>query len=81
MILFTTTANSTLQLSSADEYRGRVMSLYTLVFAGTTPIGSLIAGTFAQIFKVGGAFVICGIFCFVLFILEYLIFEIIFAKA
>lgn len=81
MILFTTTANSTLQLSSADEYRGRVMSLYTLVFAGTTPIGSLISGTFAQAFKVSGAFVICGIFCLVLFILEYLIFVIIFAKA
>lgn len=59
MILFTTTANSTLQLSSADEYRGRVMSLYTLVFAGTTPIGSIISGSLAQVLYVNGAFVVC----------------------
>lgn len=71
MILFTTTANSTLQLSSADEYRGRVMSLYTLVFAGTTPIGSLISGSFAQAFRVSGAFIICGAVCFVLFMGVY----------
>jgi len=73
MILFTTTANSTLQLSSADEYRGRVMSLYTLVFAGTTPVGSLISGSFAQILKANGAFIACGVACIVSYIIEYLI--------
>ncbi|MEZ0536566.1 MFS transporter [Caldicellulosiruptoraceae bacterium PP1] len=73
MILFTTTANSTLQLSSADEYRGRIMSLYTLVFAGTTPIGSLISGSFAQIFKANGAFIACGVACIVSYVIEYLI--------
>lgn len=44
-ISFSAMANSTVQLSTADEYRGRVMSLYTMVFAGTTPFGSLIAGS------------------------------------
>lgn len=43
-IYFSTTANSTLQLNATDEYRGRVMSIYSLVFAGATPIGSLFAG-------------------------------------
>ncbi|HET9951399.1 MAG TPA: MFS transporter, partial [Candidatus Eisenbacteria bacterium] len=33
-----------------DSYRGRVMSLYTLMFVGTAPIGSLVTGTIAQRF-------------------------------
>lgn len=71
-ILFTTTANSTLQLSSSDEYRGRVMSLYTMIFAGTTPLGSLISGFFAQIFSVNGAFIACGIICLIFYIVYFL---------
>jgi hypothetical protein len=35
------TANTTIQLSVPDHLRGRVMSLYTLLFMGTTPIGSV----------------------------------------
>lgn len=43
-IFFSTTANTTIQITSKDEYRSRVMSVYTLLFAGTTPIGNLYAG-------------------------------------
>jgi len=35
------TANTTLQLAVPDELRGRVMSVYTTVFAGTSPIGGI----------------------------------------
>lgn len=66
-ILFTTTANSSLQLSSSDEYRGRVMSLYTMIFAGTTPLGSLISGSFAQILNIDKAFIALGLSCTILF--------------
>ena len=38
------TANSTLQLTSRPNMRGRVMALYGIVFLGTTPIGAPIAG-------------------------------------
>lgn len=38
------TCNSLLQLTSSAEYRGRVMSLYMLVFMGSTPIGAPIIG-------------------------------------
>jgi MFS family permease len=38
------TANTLVQTSVPDELRGRVMSIYTTVFAGTLPIGSLVAG-------------------------------------
>jgi MFS family permease len=43
-IAFTSTANSTLQLNSGQQMRGRVMSLYTTAFLGTTPIGAPIVG-------------------------------------
>ena len=43
-IAFAITANSTLQLNSSDEMRGRVMALYGVVFLGSTPIGGPIVG-------------------------------------
>jgi len=43
-IVFLITANSTLQLTSRPEMRGRVMALYGIVFLGSTPIGGPIAG-------------------------------------
>jgi len=39
--------NTLLQSLVPDHLRGRVMSLYTLFFLGTAPIGSLIAGALA----------------------------------
>lgn len=42
--LFTTLGNSTLQLSSSPEMRGRVMSLWGIAFAGMTPVGAPIVG-------------------------------------
>ncbi|HCG30206.1 MAG TPA: MFS transporter, partial [Chloroflexi bacterium] len=47
-ITFSATANSRLQMLSLPEYRGRVMSFYTLLFMGSTPIGSLVIGTLAE---------------------------------
>jgi len=42
------TANTVVQLSVPDQLRGRVMSVYTTVFAGSTPVGGLIAGAIAS---------------------------------
>ncbi len=47
-IAFTTTANARLQLTAPDELRGRVMSLYIFLRAGTAPAGSLLLGFLAQ---------------------------------
>lgn len=44
MVLFTATANSTVQLETPDGLRGRVMSAYALVFNGLAPFGSLMMG-------------------------------------
>lgn len=60
-INFSTTANSTLQMNSEDEYRGRVMSVYALVFAGSTPIGNMFSGTAAGKMGASWAFMLSGI--------------------
>lgn len=49
-MLMVNTINVTIQNSVPDALRGRVMSLYVLVFAGTAPIGGLFAGSMAQAF-------------------------------
>jgi predicted MFS family arabinose efflux permease len=40
--------NTLVQFAVPDELRGRVMSVYMLVFQGLFPIGSLMAGTIAE---------------------------------
>jgi MFS family permease len=59
-IWFSTTANSTLQITAKDEYRGRVMSVYSLVFAGATPIGNMFAGISCEKLGAGAAFFLSG---------------------
>lgn len=46
-IAMTATANTSIQLAVPDSLRGRVLSVYTTVFAGSTPVGALFAGTLA----------------------------------
>jgi MFS family permease len=41
-------ANTIVQSLAPDELRGRVTSVYTLMFFGTAPFGSLLAGAVAQ---------------------------------
>src|SRR6185436_3674338 len=41
-------SNTLLQTLVEDDKRGRVMSFYTMAFMGTTPFGSLLAGTLAH---------------------------------
>ena len=47
-MLMVNTINVTIQNSIPDALRGRVMSLYVTVFAGSAPIGGLLAGAMAQ---------------------------------
>jgi MFS family permease len=47
-ILFSTTANTRLQLLSPSSLRGRVMGLYTWLFMGMAPVGSMLVGWLAQ---------------------------------
>jgi MFS family permease len=49
VLTFTTTCNATVQLAAGEQVRGRVMSLYLMVFLGTTPIGAPIIGWVCQV--------------------------------
>ena len=60
--------NTILQTSIPDEYRGRVMSVFMLTFAGMLPFGNLMAGSLAQSFSVSVAVTTGGIFCTLFFI-------------
>jgi MFS family permease len=48
LILYIASTNTMLQYTVEDHFRGRIMSLYTLMLVGTAPLGALIAGTVAQ---------------------------------
>ena len=57
------TANTTIQLNVEDGYRGRVMSVYTTVFAGSTPIGGVFAGSLASTYSVSTSLLVAGVAC------------------
>lgn len=61
IMVFVVTSNSLLQLSTDSAFRGRVMSLYTLVFLGSTPIGGPLTGWLAQQFGARAALVAGGV--------------------
>jgi MFS family permease len=51
-IAMAVTANTTIQLAVPDQLRGRVMSVYTTVFAGSVPAGGLLMGAIASAWSV-----------------------------
>src|SRR5207247_8682797 len=52
--------NTTLQLGSSDELRGRVMGLYTLIHGGSFPIAAPLIGAVAERSSVSIAFLAWG---------------------
>jgi MFS family permease len=61
-MLMVNTINVTVQHGVPNELRGRVMSLYVTVFAGTAPIGGIFAGLVAQLFGAPAGFVLGAAF-------------------
>jgi hypothetical protein len=47
-----TLANSLIQLSASEEYQGRVMSIFYLLFAGMSQVGAFVFGAAAEIIGV-----------------------------
>jgi MFS family permease len=58
-----TSANTTLQLEAPDHLRGRVVSVYLLLMAGSTPIGAFLTGSLSQLTSVQWAILIEAILC------------------
>jgi len=68
MAVFFGMANTTIQLSTDDRLRGRVMSLYTMSFGGFTPFGSMFAGAVAAWTNAPFTFALCGLICGIVFL-------------
>ena len=59
--LWTSNANSILQLGAPDHLRGRIVSLYLWAFAGLAPIGGLLAGWLTEVGGTPLAFAVAGL--------------------
>jgi predicted MFS family arabinose efflux permease len=70
-LVFMNMGNSIFQLTSEEQYRGRVMSVYAFLNQGSTPIGNFYAGILME--HTGGllGFPGCGIMALFLFTLTY----------
>lgn len=66
-VTFTSTVNTTLQVNTSEEYRGRVMSVYSLVFGGSAPLGNLFSGAVTENFGPRIGFIACGVMIFLIF--------------
>ncbi|MGD0340123.1 MAG: MFS transporter [Bacteroidales bacterium] len=62
-MLNTASSNTVLQTVTDDNMRGRVMSFYTMAIMGTSPFGSLLAGSLAKLFGSQYAILIGGVAC------------------
>lgn len=71
MIAFTARANSMLQAVTPNHLRGRIMSVYTIVFAGTTPIGNLFIGALASAFGASIALIAGAVPCIIAVIIAW----------
>ncbi len=56
-------SNTLLQTILEESKRGRVMSFYSMAFAGMSPFGSLLAGVLAARFGAPATVVVSGVFC------------------
>lgn len=60
-IAWISTANTTVQLGSAPEMRGRVMSIYGLLLLGSTPIGAILIGWLSERYGPRSSLLLAGV--------------------
>ena len=66
-----TVANTLLQTSAPTGMRGRVMSLYTLIAAGLTPMGVLLISAVATVMGMGGATIMAAVGVIIVVLVGY----------
>ncbi len=62
-VMFSTNGSSLVQITVPDHLRGRVTSLYFLLFAGSTPIGATLIGSLSSALGVSVALLACAMLC------------------
>ncbi len=63
MIVSMASCNTLLQTIVDEDKRGRVMSLYATAFMGMAPVGSMLAGSVAELIGVNYTLAACGLLC------------------
>ena len=66
--IMSTSTQALLQLAVDDHYRGRIMSLYLLLYRGTPAIGAMATGFIAEYVGLQASFAIAGGLCTLLFL-------------
>ncbi len=64
-ISYIATTNTSLQMNSPMRLRGRIMGLYVVIFAGSTPIGALFTGFVADWIGTARMILVEGLLCLV----------------
>ena len=62
-MVFLGLANGLLQTRSPDHLRGRVMSVYTMVFMGLMPLGSMVMGSIGSVVGTAGGLLAGAVVC------------------
>lgn len=61
MVMFMNFINAIIQLSSDENYRIRAVSIYTLIFTGTTPIGNYLTGYLLENYGITNTLLFSGL--------------------
>ena len=62
-VLVMASSNTALQTMVHEDKRGRIMSIYTMAFTGTTPMGNLVVGSVAHAWGATTALIGSGVIC------------------
>lgn len=62
-LVFLNSGNSIFQIYAPQKYRGRVMSVYSLITVGSTPAGNFFAGSAMQLLGGWAGWPVCGAAC------------------
>jgi MFS family permease len=74
--VFTSMTNAQLQDNAEEQFRGRAVSIYSFIVGGTTPLGNLIAGSFAEMGTPWFSWVMCAAIGVVLIAAAIVIFSV-----
>ncbi|MCD6310687.1 MAG: MFS transporter [Candidatus Eremiobacteraeota bacterium] len=71
LMILQATANTTIQLKTPDDIRGRIMGIYGFTFLGFMPLGQLQVGAIAQWLDVRWAIALNALICMIVAIIVY----------
>lgn len=65
LVTYFSCTTTLIQENVDDEYRGRIMGIWSLVFGGMVPVGNLISGLSAEYLGIKVTLILCSVICLV----------------